>query len=357
MTWLKETPQVQDIAKRLGVQSRDDPVSEIVNYAVARVEDFADPFDISTLDGFTRLVAAHVDVKIEHICSDEDVDTMVVHFGQVDEVKGAFIRDEFLTVGGTEGLLLQNPYRGIKPGARRYVALIDVRGKQRNRAYFTTWHELAHLLIIPSGEPYAPKRRSPSEEKKQVDPEECLVDMIAGKLAFYEPLFGPMLEHAVSEEGGMNFNAIERVAGEASTGTVTASLWATARAGIQILGCPACLLEVARRHKASVNRHLQKAAGDLFGHKPQRELRINQCIYNNEARTLGGIELRKNMRVPKRSVLTNTHYDIQGRYSCQNIENQSWWETSADGTLSALQLRVCAVKRGSRTYGLVMPVL
>lgn len=356
MMRLNDTSKVRYIAQRLGLEGTDDLVSEIVDYAISRVEDFASQFTISTLDGLMRLVAAHVDVRIERICSSDDAEKMALRYGKADPSIGLFIKREFLSGGGTEGLLLENPYRRIKPGARRYVAFIDVRGKQRDRAYFTIWHELAHLLIIPPGEPYAPKRRSPTEEKKQVDPEERLVDIIAGKLAFYKPLFAPMLNQAVFEEGELNFKVIERAAGEASTRAITASLWATARATIRVIDRPACLVEVERRHKASVKRHLQKASGDLFDYKPEKELRLKQCVHNEEARRSGSVELRKNMRVPKKSVLTDAHCTVQGRRNFQNMEDQSWWATSSEGALSPLPLKICAVRRGSYTYGLVMPM-
>jgi hypothetical protein len=88
--------------------------------------------------------------------------------------------------------LIDNPKPG--KGGRDYLAIIDARGPRKARAYFTAWHELAHLLLYPPRQLVLEGcRRTPTDDAKQKDPVESAVDQIAGLLAFWEPLFMPAL--------------------------------------------------------------------------------------------------------------------------------------------------------------------
>jgi hypothetical protein len=106
------------------------------------------------------------------------------------------LRAEFIK-GDTEGLLIDNPKPG--KGGRDYLVIVDARGPRKARAYFTAWHELAHLLLYPRKQAvFEGFRRAPTPEAKLKDPVESAVDHIAGLLAFWEPLFKPALLKAAS---------------------------------------------------------------------------------------------------------------------------------------------------------------
>ncbi len=87
-----------------------------------------------------------------------------------------------------------------KKGGRRYLTIIDARGSRAARAYFTAWHEVAHLLLCPPKQMILEGfRRTPTDPLKRKDPLESAVDHIAGLLAFWEPLFKPALFDASAE--------------------------------------------------------------------------------------------------------------------------------------------------------------
>ncbi|MDO8679613.1 MAG: hypothetical protein Q7R30_13740 [Acidobacteriota bacterium] len=101
--------------------------------------------------------------------------------------------------------------RGGK-GDRKFVSLIDCRGAKRFRSYFSKWHELAHLLTLTPQMRLRFCRTHVLPEHK--DPEEGLMDVIAGKFAFFPELIA---KYAI---GPISFRRIEelrvRLAPEAS---------------------------------------------------------------------------------------------------------------------------------------------
>jgi hypothetical protein len=62
------------------------------------------------------------------------------------------------------------------------------------------------------------------------------------------------------------------------------------------------------------------------------------------------------MRVPETSVLRRA-YDSSFDVTLDAVEDQAAWETSADGQLPSLLLRVQAIRRGQYVYGLIEPVV
>ena len=353
---LSERPKVKRIAGRLGLPEHGDCAGRIQRHALDRVRRFWEALPVGSLQDLTLLVADRLSVQIEKAHSDDDLEDIIGRYQKCSRAFPLVVREEFLD-SETEGLLLESPCRE-QPGERQRLALIDMRGRRRYRAYFTIWHELAHILLMPAeglGKDVQ-FRRTPTEKQKKTDPEEHLADRLAGQLAFYEPLFRPALEKAISEIGALNFSAIARTNERAVPG---ASLFASARASIRLVSRPACLIEVAPGLKKKVRRQRAKAHGDLFGYEPEKQLRVRQCIRNQSARK-SGLALRKNMRVPGDCVLTKAQKakaetpGIRQRFF-EAEENQDWWETSRDGPLSPLPLRVCAARRGSYVYGLVFP--
>ena len=356
MEGLSDRPKVKRIAGRLGLPVHGDCAGRIQRRVLNRVARIVETFPVESLKGLMRLVADRLSVHIERVRSNDDLDNIISRYKECSQAFPLVVREEFLS-SETEGLLLGNPCRE-RPGERQRLALIDVRGRRQHRAYFTIWHELAHMLMLPAdglGEG-TQFRRAPTEEQKETDPEEHLADRIAGQLAFYEPLFRPALNESASEFGTLNFNAIARANERAAP---AASLFATARACVRLADQPACLVEVAPGLKKRARRRCARAHGDLFGYEPEKQLRIKQCIRNQPARE-SGLELRRNMRVPRKCILMKAQESkakspgLRQRFF-EAEENQDWWETSREGPLSPLPLRVCAARRGSYVYGLIFP--
>ena len=71
------------------------------------------------------------------------------------------------------------------------------------RSYFTKWHELAHLLTLASQKRVVFKRTHASVNGN--DPEERLMDIIAGHFGFY-----PQIARKFTN-GEISFNTIKRL--------------------------------------------------------------------------------------------------------------------------------------------------
>jgi hypothetical protein len=327
MNDLARHPKLRQLARNLHIPDNGDCLRELRDHAIATVHTMLTQWTVDTIEELRLLVADRLNVKLEFLHTDEDVERVASTYAHVTGHFRRLLRAEFLK-SDTEGLLIDNP----KPGkdGRDYLAIIDARGPRKTRAYFTAWHELAHLLLYPPRQLVLEGcRRTPTEDVKRKDPVESAVDHIAGLLAFWEPLFTPAL-HA-SED--LTFDAIERATTEVAPG---ASLYAASLAAIRSWSGPAAFLTA-------------EIATKKDGTSPS--LRVMTIIPNDRARNLE-CRVHKHMRVPATSALHRAFHDRFGRTHAA-LENQSWWEVSDRGPLPALDWHVQAVRRGPAVYGLL----
>jgi hypothetical protein len=284
---------------------------------------------VQTMDDLRLLIADKLSVKIELLHSDEDVDRVAERYGHVIGYFRRVLRAEFLK-SDTEGLLIDNPKPG--KGGRDYLVIVDARGSRKVRAYFTVWHELAHLLLYPRKQLVLEGfRRTPTNDAKQKDPIESVVDHVAGSLGFWEPLFKPALDEAATK--GLSFLAIEHACAEVAP---DASFYAACLATIRAWDSPVVFVTAEVCPKSD-------------GTEPS--LRLQAVVANEGARAIG-CQLRKHMRVPQTSVLWQGFHDLLGRLHV-GVENQSAWEVSDRGRLSPLHWHVEAARRGQFVYGLL----
>ena len=204
MIALADHPKLRQLARNLHIPDRGDCLAELRDHALANVRKIISEWTVDTIDELRMLVADRLSIKIEYINGEADVDRLADIYGHVMSHFRRLLRTEFLK-HDTEGLLVDNPHPG--KGGRDYLAIIDARGPRKARAYFTTWHELAHLLLYPRKQLVLEGfRRTPRADTKQKDPVESAVDHIAGLLAFWEPLFVPALLQAAGD--ALTFDAI-----------------------------------------------------------------------------------------------------------------------------------------------------
>lgn len=213
MTALADHPKLRQLARNLHIPDRGDCLAELRAHALDYVRQMIREWTVDTIDELRMVVADRLSVKIEYINDDADVDRLANIYGHVMSHFRRVLRMEFLK-HDTEGLLIDNPHPG--KGGRDYLAIIDARGPRKARAYFTAWHELAHLLLYPRRQLVLEGfRRTPSVDNMQKDPVESAVDHIAGLLAFWEPLFGPALLQTAN--GVLTFEAVESAIGSSSS--------------------------------------------------------------------------------------------------------------------------------------------
>ena len=92
-----------------------------------------------------------------------------------------------------------------------FVSVIDSRGSKAFRAYFTKWHELAHLLTLTDQLRLSFRRTHVARNFNS--PEEALMEVIAGHFGFYGPIVKPHIS------GTISFDAIEALRQEAVPGS------------------------------------------------------------------------------------------------------------------------------------------
>lgn len=329
---LAHHPKLRQLARNLHIPESGDSLRELSGHAIASVQRMlAEWSGIETIEELRFLVADRLSVKLEFLRTDDDVDRIAGEYRHFLTRFRRLLHAEFLH-GTTEGLLIDNPEP--QKGGRRYLAIIDARGPRAARAYFTAWHELAHLLLCPPHQLLLDGfRRAPIIDAKAKDPLESAVDQIAGLLAFWAPIFGPALQQEVG--GGLTFDGIERATTNVAPG---ASLYAASLAATRLWFAPAVFLTAEMGAKTN---------GTGLA------LRVQTSIPNGSAMN-SGYRIRKNMRVPTTSILARAFADPLG-VEWAGDENQSDWEVSGQGHLSAMPLRVQAVRRGPAVYGILIP--
>jgi hypothetical protein len=335
-------PAVVRLARALGIRGNGDCVLRLRAHALERVRAVLKTWRVSSLTELQLLMANALSVCLEYLRTDEEVEEIArVHAGfsphLLQTLSAEFVR------GDTEGLLLANPCPQL--GDLRYLAVIDSRGARAARAYFTAWHELAHLLLSPPQLSFEGFRRSPPPEAKKKDAVESVVDDVAGLIGFYEPMFRPALEAAVHEDGGrLTLGGVDRLRTRSAP---QASFYSTALAAIRVSNEPIGLICAKPFWKKD---ELPWEEGGIR----LPSLRVVSAIWSESARKQPP-QIRPNMRVPLASVLYRAFGDDLVS-ELDAIEDQSMWETSTAGPLAPRPVRITAARRGPVAYALVTPL-
>lgn len=348
MKRLSRDPKIVQLAKELDLDTSGDCVAVLRDYALAQVSAVYKEFKPDSLGELLSALNAKFDVRLEQLHSNDDIDRIASEYASFDERLGKILKKDFFD-DRTEGLLLRHPCP--LDGERDYLAVIDARGSQRWRWFFTAVHEVVHRILRPPTQLSLEFcRRAPTRDQIRKDPEESVVDHIAGFVAFYEPIFGPALRHAADQRGCLTLEAIEEA--RLAVGS-DASFQAAAMAAVRLSDAAACFVKVDFGLKAAEKRLLAcKSDSPSNGWAgPKAKLRVQHPFKNDGGDEVIG--LFNNMRVPPGSVLKDAYEDELGvEFSAR--EDLSWWETSERGFLKEQPLKVHAMRRGSFVYGLLV---
>jgi len=352
MAQLARDPKVVKLAKDLGLNWRGDCLAAIRDHALAQIEAIkcGSPIEIADLDVLRRIVADRFRVKLEFIHDDADIERIAAEHSGCHSLLRQRLVAEFVH-GDTEGITIER--EEWDPRFYQYLAVVDARDDRAARAYFTAWHELAHLLVHPAQLPFPGFRRTPAAAERHKDPIESVVDHVAGRVAFHPPLFRPALEHAIADHRGLTFKALEAARDAAAP---TASLFATAMGSIQVVDGPVLLVTADMALKAEERRFSRglQTAMDFAAHTVQEKLRVT-TVAPNDFVAGSQLAIRRNMRVPADSVIARAHAsDVDVTLGAD--EDQRSWETSRGGALPALRIRVEAARRGRYVYGVIRPI-
>src|SRR3989442_8258263 len=197
---LKATPQVWRLARDLGLKATADPVAAIQNYCERRIKKFLGDLPGSqTPSELLDLVAQKVWTFFEIARSDRELRNIQEKYLALGEKSFATLEADL--TDDVYGITFKRLKRASwEP---QYVSIIDCRGDKAARFYYTKWHEIAHLLTLTDQMRLSFRRTHCSADQK--DPEEALMDVIAGNFAFYSPM---LRDHA---RGEISFETIEKL--------------------------------------------------------------------------------------------------------------------------------------------------
>lgn len=311
---VNKSPQIWKLAADLGLNPTGDPVSNILHYCERKIRKFLKDFpDCETPSHLLEWVAGKVGTIFEMVRTDEELQ----------QVKQKYLRKRqkiFVKLeqdlgddvfGITFKLINQEPWE------HQYVSIIDCRGEKVYRAYYTKWHEVAHLLVLTDQTRLAFWRTGCHTDQK--NPEESLMDIIAGKFGFYTPF---IINKSIGVE--ITFEVIEKLRLQLCP---EASQQSSFIGFVKAWPNPCLLVHAEMAFRKGEHSHLDQQAFD-FKEGPIPALRAVHVTPNDAARETG-LRIFENMRIPEISIIHRAFKENLDNAEAE--EDLSWWEAS-DGT-------------------------
>lgn len=335
---LKQAPQVWKLASDLGLKTTEDPVGGILHYCERKVRKFLrDSPDCNSLAELLEWVASKVGTTFEIAKTTQELlDIRQKYLERGERIFARLVEELHDDVFGVTFRLSNRESWELE-----FVSVIDCRGPKGARAYYTKWHEVSHLLV--QTDQMRLKFRRTHCEAELKDPEEALIDVIAGKFAFYQPFFKEYTK------GDISFDVIEnlraRLCPDASQQAALIGL-------VNIWPIPCLLVEAQlalRKHEKYLLR--QESLG--FTDAPQPSLRAIKISPNDAAREIG-LTIFENMRVPEESVISKVFASEVD--SAEAEEDLYSWETSSGTRLQRQRVRVLARRAWGSVQALIFPI-
>ena len=317
--------QIIKLARDLHVTPGQDAASAIIAFCLRAVRQIRKEYTCDTLEKLLVASATHLSTRFIEIHTD----------GELAEIKKEFVdRSEtgFARLDDLNKEVFAITFKLLYPRRweMKYVSVIDCRAPREARAYFSKWHELAHLFTQTDQMRFVFTRTH--AQLNIVDPEEALMEQIAGATGFLPEIIRPHIKHELS------FDEIERLR---LLLCPTASQTSSFIGFIKTWPKPALFLEakIALRKGEERTRRNQRAFS--FAKPPDGDLRAVMVVPNETGLSLG-LLIHENMRVPVRSIIMRVFNDGFG--DAEEVENLSMWKSSDGTVLPDLSVRVRAVK-------------
>jgi hypothetical protein len=303
---LKNSIAVWKLARDLGIGATDDPIAAVIKFCDKRVQDFLKSFpECNTLTELLDCIAAKLGTVFEIVTTDEDLRQIQKKYLSEGEKIFATLDQEL----SEDVFAITYRRNNREDWEREFVSVIDSRGSKAARAYFTKWHELAHLLTLTDQLRLSFRRTHVA--KSFNSPEEALMEMIAGHFGFYGPFIKPHIG------GTISFEAIEALRREVCPEASQQS----ALIGIVKAWPQPCLL-VNARLATKKGEALQQ---NLFSSNSSSSSLRSVHVTINEAARRNHLAIFENMRVPESSIIYRV---FQGMPYGEAVENLSSWESS-----------------------------
>jgi hypothetical protein len=221
-----------------------------------------------------------------------------------------------------------------------FVSIIDCRGPKVFASYFTKWHELAHRFTLTPQMRLMFRR---THAAAVLDPEESLMDVIAGEMAFWPEFLKTDRDQEIS------FDLIDRIRREFCP---QASFQASLIGIVKALPKP-CILITAQ---LKLKKGQELAAAQLrFANcpAPMPQLRAVHVAVNRSARE-EDIPMHAQWRVPNQSVIFRA---FEQGTDMEALENLDWWKTTGGSQLRSCPVFVRAKYSPETVTALLIPQL
>ena len=290
--------------------------------------------DCETPSDLLDIMAATLGTSFEVVHSDDELMALQKQYVQSGEFGFASLDEELH--GDVYGVTYRK--MAARAGERPFVSVIDYRGDKALRSYFTKWHEIGHLLILTDHQRSTYKRTHARGTSK--DPEETLVDVIAGHMGFFPKFLVPEIGAEVA------FAEVDRIRGKLCP---EASFLSSAIAYAKHHRQPCLLIESKLALKKDEESDLLQGSFGFY-EPPTPKLRVQVVVPSENAKEYG-LYIPKNYRVPEASVIHQVHEGLQD--SAIASECLSDWETSDGKRLGTLPVRVEARKSFDAVLALI----
>lgn len=336
MSRLDSKPQIGKLASDLGLKRSDRPVSEIVDYVRRRVGKVVKSYKCGNLADLLDAAAHDAKTRFREVHCDADLHQIIEEFVPQGETIFANLRNELRDQDYAITLKRQNAAKFDLP----FVSIIDCRGPKVFASYFTKWHELAHLFTLTPQMRLMFRR---THAAAVLDPEESLMDVIAGEMAFWPAFLKADHDQEIS------FELIDRIRREfCPQASVQSSLIGIVKA----LPIP-CILLTAQ---LSLKKYQKLGVAQMrFSNcpAPAPQLRAVHVSVNRAARE-EDILMHAHWRVPERSVI---YRSFEQGANLEAVENLDWWRTSDGSRLRSCTVRVKTKYSPESVVALVTPQL
>lgn len=334
---LDSKSQIWTLAADLGLKTSESPSRSILQFVTTRIRRLAKKFRCTSLNELLTATAGEVETTFEEVRSDRDLHRVRLTYVSKGENAFANLEEE---LRGAEDYAITIRRVRQEEWEPQFVSVIDCRGEKVFRSYFSKWHELAHLLTLTPQMRLVFRRTHCASAVR--DPEEMLMDAIAGDVGFFQDFL------SIDTSTDISFEDIRRIRDESCP---DASLEAATIGIVKALPVPCILLkaEMALRKRESV-KALQIGLG-IGEPTPTPALRAVHITVNDPAREIG-IRFHKNWRVPSQSVISRVFAD--GGCS-ESAEDLSWWVTSDGSRLDPCPVLVKARKVWDSVQALLVP--
>ncbi|OGR19204.1 MAG: hypothetical protein A2X81_12100 [Desulfobacterales bacterium GWB2_56_26] len=339
MASLNDSPVIWTLAKDLGIKKISNPVEEILNFCEKKVKKILKEFtDCNTLQGLLEAIAAKMNTQFCEIRDDNELETTKKRFVSRGEKIFANLDSEL----NDEVLGITFKLTNREPWERQFVSVIDCRGSKAFRSYFTKWHEIAHLLVLTDQQRLKFMRTNTNPAK--IDPEEVMVDKIAGRFGFY-----PSFIRKKVKKHDLTFEIIEMLKFELCP---EASVKAALIGFVNAWPGPCILAYCKLGLKKSEQRNLSQQSFGFMA-EPMARLRAIEIVLNPAA-TKASFRIHKNMRVPNSSVIKYFYENFEEFAEAE--ENLSWWESSDGKRLGDIPIAVKVRRYSEGVFALISPL-